>query len=268
MLKIYLTSELLHREDGRLEILVDLAKALLRLIPREKSLITDLERILERICELDPTADSQALLVEILESKDRPDLSAEVTEKLYVVQRDKLIEMPIVENLLENLRNNSWPQLKLQKSKNMDELLEKTVDSPTIFQISCSVLKELFLRSKHSQRVLDYIKIYLESLSSLCQEKNRNILDLYPLRVQAAVILLRIAPNYHSRFSREHTIDLLMRIHEINPEETLILMTHFPGWLTLFSDRLAENSRIENYRISGDTVTFDKSRSVSPMMID
>ncbi|XP_043268889.1 uncharacterized protein [Venturia canescens] len=268
MLKIYLTSELLYQEDGNIQTLVDVAKALLCLIPRRKSLVSDFERILERICELEPTADSESLLIEILEGKDRPVLSSKMIENLYIAQRVKLIETPIVESLLENLKNGSSLHLRSKCSRSMVNVLKKCVDSPAIFHISCSILKQLFVCLKYSQRVLRYIKDYLETLDSLCQERHKNILDLYPLRAQALVILLRISPNYHSSCSRDHTIKSLMKTHEINPEETLILITHFPDWLTLFTNRLTKYCEIEKSEIFGNADSFQTSRSVSPMIID
>ena len=240
-------NDILFGEDTNIDILVDLANALLTFIQKNKSFVPDLERLLEAITARERTENNirlDRLLAVVLKDRDALKLSPRTVEKLFVYQCLTLIEQPLVDNFIAYLRNSiDSPTINYQCSYSLEELLNASSEFPTIFHIASSVLKEIFVFSNYSSKALDYIKFFRDSVNLHCKERRKTVNDLYPLRLQSYIILLEINTELYSLSSREYVLTSLENIHTSNPDEALILLSHFPSWLQIFSKHLVASSR-------------------------
>lgn len=139
---------------------------------------------------------------------------------------------------LNKYENGDDPTKKLLP---VNRLFEYASESSLIFQLLCVVLKELFVTLDYSAKVFDFVQSVVKHIAELCKRNGKNILDLYPRRLQCNIILLEIEPLYHTDESRRVTIRFLEKVYGENKEIAMILLSHFPTWLGPFKNHLIEN---------------------------
>ncbi|XP_033220730.1 uncharacterized protein LOC117175201 isoform X2 [Belonocnema kinseyi] len=249
ILEKYLTVEFL-KDTKSVDTLMILFRALKCLLPKNPSLLKHLHKILYRLADLEFTEESEQLLVSITESKEEDlEIDLSLLERIYSSQRHKFIEKPLTEAYILSCCGLQDPVNIEQK---LDKLFERMVHSPLIFQLASSFVREIFVAASYSQEALNFIKFILESIISRCKRCEKDIVDLYPMNLQSCAILLRIKPESHSKKTILHTMRMLKDIFLRCNEDALILVSHFPDWLEIFSSFLVENgydlpnSQIEN----------------------
>lgn len=250
ILEKFVTLEFL-KEAKSVESLIILYRALKCLLPKNPSLLKHMHNILYRLADLDLTEESEQLLVSITEESKEEDLKIDssLLERIYSSQRNKFIEKPLTEAYLLSCCGLQDP---INIEQKLDKLLERMVHSPLIFQLASSFLREIFVAASYSQEALNFIKFILESIIRRCKTCEKDIVDLYPMNLQSCVILLRIKSECHSENTRLYTMRMLKDIFLRCNEDALILVSHFPDWLEIFSSFLVENgydlpnSQIEN----------------------
>ena len=242
ILEKHLSDEFLKASTS-VDSLIVLYRALKCLLPRNPSLLKYSQKILYRLVELDPTEESERLLISFTESKEDPKVDPPLLERIYSFQRIKFIEMPLVEAFISTCSRMQIPD-NIDKNfleEKLNKLLESIPHSPLIFQLTSSFLREIFVAANYSQEALNFIKFILESIINRCKTCEKDIVDLYPMNLQSCVILLKIKPDNHSKNTRLYTMGMLKDIFLRCNEDALILMSHFPAWLELFSSFLVEN---------------------------
>lgn len=236
-----LTDDLLKITNS-VETLLTLYRALIYLLSKNPSLSTFLHKIILRLAELELTEESEHLLISITESKENIETDDILLERIYTSQRIKFIEIPLKNAFVTNFdRLSNSNDCKYSLEQELDKLYDRIAHSPLIFNLTSSLLNEIFLASQNSQEALNFIKIILECINNRCQLRGKDIIDLYPVNLQSCVILLRIEPNNHTNDSKDYTLNELKNIFLTNNRDALILVSHFPVWLEIFASFLVDN---------------------------
>ncbi|XP_011639906.1 uncharacterized protein LOC105428970 [Pogonomyrmex barbatus] len=245
LLKKYLTDDVLN-ECPSTDVLIYLITAIIHLSTMNTVFVCHVDRLLARLSELEACNKTETLSCNVLHSTLHLKLSTK--EKIYTLQKFKLIEKPLLDSFVhmfsdikeQNYVNNQ------SNEKLVNELLELTIESAYIFQITFNFLKELLIRLRYASVVLDFIHFVLKRVSVCCKNRNRDILDLYPRKLRPCIILLRIRPEHHTIQTREYTLRIMKRVYDENKDVSLILMSHFFEWLEYFAKFIVSNK--QNYK--------------------
>ncbi|XP_015594240.1 uncharacterized protein LOC107267274 isoform X2 [Cephus cinctus] len=242
--KKYLTDDFLGT-DAPGETLICLARAFFCLGMRNPCFLPQLDFILERITHLEPSEEINLLLDSIMKNKEQLLLKPATMDRIYILKRVTLIEKPLIENFESicskiNTVNRENMCVTLQNATSIREVLDRMIDSPQVFRIASNVLKEMLVTLNYSSIVIDFIQSILELMIVQCDKCKKSVLDLYPRDLQSCIILLRIDPRYHSENSKKYTLELLEHVHTGNKDDALILLSHFPAWLEIFSTYLSD----------------------------
>ena len=241
ILEKHLTDDLLKKTKS-VDSLLALYRVLILLLPKNACLLKQLHRILFRLAELNLTEGSEKLFISIIESKTKLKIETSLLEKIYSSHKKRFIEKPLIDAFILTCSEIQNPDKGKQSlEEKLDKLFEIIVHSPLIFQLVSSFLKEILVAVNYSQVAVDFIHSVLHCTINHCKNCKKDIVDLYPTNLQSCVILLRISPNSHSKSSKNYTINMLKNIFLRCNEDALILVSHFPAWLEIFSSFLAKN---------------------------
>ncbi|XP_066581646.1 uncharacterized protein [Prorops nasuta] len=196
-----------------------------------------IEILLFRISQLDTTNESCELLCQCVDMTNKnQDFSLKLTimEQIYRSQRFKLVEVPIINDFI--LQPNKPIKIdKIESPHTLEELLQLTVESPILFQLLLSVLKEFFIYFDYMSSFQDFVQDILKRINLHCERKDKSIIGLYPRNLQGCVFLLGIDPDHQTLSSKSYTLDTLQKIFSTDKDDALILLSHFPMWLNEFS---------------------------------
>lgn len=241
ILEKYLSDDLLNITNS-VDSLMTLYRALIYLLPKNPSLLKFLHKIIIRLTELELTEDSEKLLISITEFKGNFTVDDQLLEKIYYSQRIKFIETPLKNAFIGNFSKLSNPNdCQLSLEQELDKLITRIVNSSLIFQLTFNLLNEIFLVTNHSQEAINFIKIILDCINNRCKLCEKDIIDLYPINLQSCIILLKIEPNDHTQASKNYTLNELKNIFLTNNQDAIILVSHFPIWLEIFTSFLIDN---------------------------
>ncbi|KAF7413566.1 hypothetical protein HZH68_002055 [Vespula germanica] len=220
--------------------LTSLTGALMCLAKYNTRFIYYIEKIITKLSYLDYTNESEKLLCYAIHENAHLGLSLSTIERIYSSQRYKLIEEVLLDNFMSTCLNINTEADKdgIEITHSINELLEFAVISPSIFQLICSFLKELFVHLEYAPMVLTFIQATLKRIIAYCENKDKDIIDLYPKYLHSCIILLRIEPHYHTFNSKAYVLERITEFYEENSDDILILLSHFPGWLAFVSDNL------------------------------
>ncbi|XP_015174725.1 PREDICTED: uncharacterized protein LOC107065498 [Polistes dominula] len=222
--------------------LTSLTGALMCLAKYNTRFVYYIEKIIAKLSYLESTNESEKLLCYALQQSAQLGLSLSTKERIYHSQRYKLIEEVLIEDFTStclNINTEVDKDCQEEIKHSVNELLEFAALSPYIFQLICNFLKELFVHLEYAPMVLTFIQATLKRILAHCQNKDKDILDLYPKYLHSCIILLRIEPHYHTSNSKAYILEKITEIYESNKDDILILLSHFPEWLPFISDYLA-----------------------------
>ncbi|XP_012250850.2 uncharacterized protein LOC105683086 [Athalia rosae] len=250
LVKRYLTEEFLVKQTT-VNVLIKLGFALIDIKLKYPTFDYKLDKIINKILQLSKTPDSNKFLDIIIDKYKDLSLEWVSIENIYIHKAEELIEIPIVNLFIifhEN-RVTEKPDLKSIQSyidpsaenclHPTEKLLQYSSKSPRIFQLLSSVLREILSYTNCSMIVLDYIQFILEHISTLCQQQNKHILDLYPRKLQYIIILLRIEPELHTDRTRDYLLQTVTSTYHSNRTEIAILLSHFPKWIKKITDHIS-----------------------------
>lgn len=243
-MKKYLTDDFINKQSS-VDILVKLTFALIDMKLKNATFDYKLDSIINKILYLDRTDESNIFLNFLTEEYENFSLALHTIENIYICRAKNLIEEPIVDFYIlyhENYTNGNFDlktiENRLDAAVNnstlylCNRLFKYSSKSPRIFQLLSSVMREILALKDCCEIAVNFIQFVLITINKLCDEEGNKILDLYPRNLQCAVILLRIEPNLHTNNTKKYTINLLKSIYSIKKQEFLVLLTHFPLWLT------------------------------------
>jgi len=244
LLDKYLDDDVLN-ECYSEDALISLTSAIMHLSVENLYLMPYVDRLLLKVLQLEVNNKIEKLLHDALYSNFYLQLSTK--EKIYVSQKFKLVEEPLLNSLMctlpdltkENCVNNSQKN----KEERLNQLLEFSTESACIFQLIFNFLKELLVQLQYAPVVLHFIDVILKRVSLFCESRNRDILDLYPRKLYSYIILLRIKPEHHTVQTRDYTLNILNQIYSENKDTLLILISHFSEWLEYFANYVANNAK-------------------------
>jgi len=210
LLDKYLNDDVLNEcysEDS--EALISLTIAIMHLSVENLLLMPHVARLLLKISQLEVNDKIEKLLCDALYSNLHLQMSTK--EKIYVSQKFKLIEEPLLDSFtctLPDLTKENCVNDQKNKEERLNRLLEFSTESACVFQLIFNFLKELLVQLQYSPAVLHFIDVILKRVSLLCENRNRDILDLYPRKLYSYIILLRIKPEHHTVQTRDYTLNI------------------------------------------------------------
>lgn len=222
--------------------LTSLTGALMCLSKYNKHYLNYIEKIITRLSYLDSVDESEKLLCYAVHKSADLELSLPTIERIYFSQRYKLIEELLMNNFISTCLNvNTEDDKNAEESvHSLDELLQLAAMSPFIYQLVCGFLKELFVHLEYAPMVLSFIQTILKCIVTHCENKGKDILDLYPKYLHSCILLLRIEPQYHTFNSKAYILETITQHYKENSDDILILLSHFPTWLAFISDHLLD----------------------------
>lgn len=241
----YLTEDVLDNCDTE-EYLVQFASALIYMTAQQPCYIQYVEKLLLRLSREELSPDGERLLLYALNPKTNLKFALPVVEQLYVLQKCKLVEQPLL-NQFQSI-TGELSNIDLSHSINedlVDHLLELAILSSKIFYLICLFLKDFFVQLEYAPAALNFIDKTLKDIRIRAEGHGKDIVDLYPKCLHSIIILLQIQPSYHSKKSRESVLSMLKEVLEENVDHALILISHFPLWLKALEDYIAESISIE-----------------------
>lgn len=247
LLDKYLTNDFLDTCDST-DNLLPLSSALMSLSSIDSYYKCHTERLLLKLAELSSDQkqsgdESNRLLCYAVRSKSKLNLELSTIENIYDSQKYKLIEEPLLDHFASSCtefdKHDNASNLK--GADLLDRLFEFAVESQYIFLLVCGFLKELLLHLDSHPTVVSFIQSTLHRVKESCENRGKDILDLYPRNLQAIVILLRIDPEYHTNDSKHATLRTFRDIHSEDKNTAITLLSHYPRWLNPFGE-LLENS--------------------------
>ncbi|XP_076643865.1 uncharacterized protein LOC143354048 [Halictus rubicundus] len=249
LLDKYLTNDFFDTCDST-ENLLPLSSALMSLTSIDSYYKYHAERLLLKLAELSCNEEqscdeTKRLLCYAVQSKSNLNLALSTIENIYESQKYKLIEEPLLDHFVSSCTELNKDDTSILNSVDLlDQLFEFVGESPHIFLLVCAFLKELLLHLDHHPTVISFIQSSLHRVKVSCENRGKDILDLYPRNLQAIVILLRIEPVYHTDDSKHATLRTLRDIHSEDKNTAITLLSHFPQWLKLFGELLSNSDTI------------------------
>lgn len=231
----YLTDDVLSESYSE-DALISLTTAVVHLSIDNPSLTHHLDRLLVQLSQLETNEKINKFLQNAILSSNLQ-LKLSTREQMYVSQKFQLIEKPLLNSFVLTFSDPEKETSVNDQSNDamLNRLLEFSAESPCVFQLMFSFLKELLVQLHYAPRVLDFISSMLKRISACCENHGRNVLDLYPRRLHSCVILLRINPKHHTTQTRDYTLQTMKQIFTENKDVLLIVMSHFPEWLAYFA---------------------------------
>lgn len=238
LLKKYMKPENLSMCSD-IDHLIQTAEVLLNSIENYRSLVTCFVTVIERIISLNQTDKSEQFLKRVINKSDDLHLELSLIEKIFTNLKTQFVEKPLMDSFVTYCSD---------KNKNielnmMNMFFSKVTDSSLLFSLLVNSLRELFVETKFAEVAQSFIQKILEKIQNQCREYHKDILDLYPAHLQFCVVLLRIKPADHSKKSKKQTVQSLQEIFLNDCNDALILISHFPDWLSKyieFSENLDE----------------------------
>ncbi|XP_012287744.1 uncharacterized protein LOC105703726 [Orussus abietinus] len=247
VLEKYLDKDILDAATSPRTLLL-LARTIHCLIPKLPNLGAYFEKVVNRLIALEPTEEGDHFLCSIVNENQYFKSSSSTNEKIYISQRIKLIETPLLETFI-SICSKSYTsnkhQVLVDAVRSLDKLAQIMTKFPLLFQIACSYMKEILEQLKFKDLVLHIIQCVIELVRSHCKISYKNILDLYPKSLQTYVILLQIEPEKHSINSRRYTLHELKKIFLKNSNDVMILLSHYPSWLRHVTEHLRQHELIQ-----------------------
>ncbi|XP_076381958.1 uncharacterized protein LOC117224259 [Megalopta genalis] len=244
LLDKYVTNDFLDTCDST-ENLLPLSSALMTLTSIDSYYKCYAERLLLKLAELSSDEEqscdeSGRLLCYAVQPKSNLNLELSTIEKIYDLQKCKLMEQPLLSHFVASCTElkNDDNESNLKTVDLLDQLFEFASDSPHIFLLICAFMKELLLHLDYHPTVISFVQLILKRMKESCENRGKDILDLYPRSLQSIVILLRIEPVYHTDDSRNATLGTLKDIYSKDKDTAITLLSHFPQWLKLFAELL------------------------------
>lgn len=221
-------------------VLTYLTGALMCLSKYNNCFLRYVKEIITRLSYLNPIDESEQLLCYVVHKSADLKLNLPTIERIYFAQRYKLIEEILLDYFTSTCLNiNTEADMYAEGSvHSINELLQLATISPFIFQLLCCFLKELYIHLEYAPMILTFIQNILKCIVNLCKDKDKDVLDLYPRYLHSCILLLRIKPHFHTSNSKAYLLKAITQHYKENGNDILILLSHFPIWLTFISDHL------------------------------
>lgn len=203
-----------------------------------------MDRLLIRLSQLETNNKIERLLHNSLHSNLHLKLSTK--EEIYIVQKFKLIEKPLLDSFVRTFSVQSKKENCINNQNNeqiLNQLLEFSIESVCVFQLIFNFLKELFVQLHYAPTVLQFIDSILKRISICCENHDKDILELYPRNLHSCLILLKIKPDHHTMQTRKYTLQAMKQICNKNNDVLLIIMSHFPEWLEYFANYITNDAQ-------------------------
>lgn len=119
---------------------------------------------------------------------------------------------------------------------NIKKLVKKCSVSPHCFQICCSIINYLFIKTNFDHKMQTFILQFVNNVKLECLHTSFSV--LYSNNVTHLVVLLdfdiNILPCNLKESYIEKTLYYLHRLHTNSESDLILLLSHFPQWFDIY----------------------------------
>lgn len=100
--------------------------------------------------------------------------------------------------------------------------------SELIFQKCSSIFNELLIKLNFTDKFMEFLIHFVNSVSNNCEYNNIDIIDVYPIKLRS-ILVLRAIRNKDSSLVSKHYLNEEVKKLALNfPKESICLLSHFP----------------------------------------
>jgi len=108
------------------------------------------------------------------------------------------------------------------------DLIDICSKSPLVFQTCSSIFNELLIRLNFTDKFMDFLIHFVNSVGLQCKNNNIDIVDIYPNRCRI-ILTLRAIRNENSSLIPKHCLNEEVKKFALAyPRESMCLISHFP----------------------------------------
>jgi len=108
------------------------------------------------------------------------------------------------------------------------DLIDMCSKSPLVFQTCSSIFNELLIKLDFSDKFMNFLISFINSVKSQCENDNIDYIDLYPSKCRY-ILTLRAIRNENSSLVPKHCLyEEVEKFALHHPRESMCLISHFP----------------------------------------
>lgn len=109
----------------------------------------------------------------------------------------------------------------------IDDLIAMCSKSPLVFQTCSSIFNTLLIKLDFTDKFMNFIIHFLNSVSSQCNNNNIDIIDIYPIKCRNVLILRAIKNQNSTKISKHNLNEEVKKLFSKYPKECMCLVSHF-----------------------------------------
>ncbi|XP_022174877.1 uncharacterized protein LOC111036905 isoform X1 [Myzus persicae] len=110
----------------------------------------------------------------------------------------------------------------------INNLIEVCSKSPLVFQTCSSIFNELLIKLNFTNKFMEFLNHFVNSVSSHCKNNNVDVVNIYPNKCRS-ILTLRDIKNKNATLVTEHDLnDEVKKLALSYPKESICLLSHFP----------------------------------------
>lgn len=109
----------------------------------------------------------------------------------------------------------------------IDDLITICSKSPLVFQACSSIFNALLIKLNFTDKFMNFILHFINSVSSQCNNNSIDIIDIYPIKCRSVLILRAIKNQNSSRVSKHYLYEEIKKLSSKYPQESVCLVSHF-----------------------------------------
>lgn len=110
----------------------------------------------------------------------------------------------------------------------INNLIDVCSKSPLVFQTCSSIFNELLIKLNFTNKFMEFLINFVNSVYSHCKNNNIDIVNIYPNKCRS-ILTIRDIKNINSALVTEHELnDEAKKLALAYPKEFICLLSHFP----------------------------------------
>jgi len=110
----------------------------------------------------------------------------------------------------------------------IEDLIDICSKSPLAFQTCSSIFNELLIRLNFTDKFMDFLIHFVNSVKLRCKNNNIDIIDIYPNRCRIILTLKAIRDENSSLVPKHCLNEEVKKLALAYPRESMCLISHFP----------------------------------------
>jgi len=108
------------------------------------------------------------------------------------------------------------------------DLIEICSKSSLVFQTCSSIFNELLIKLNFTDKFMEFLTHFVNSVGSRCKDNNIDFIDIYPIKCRYILTLRAIRNKNSSLVSKYYLYDEVKKFTLDCPRESMCLISHFP----------------------------------------